>query len=170
MFIVVRAITYATLFVGVLLIYVPGQILSAFAIIRPPKTEWQQITGEIVCVIGASIAVWCVLTFSVIGSGTPAPFDPPRHLVVRGPYRYVRNPMYIGAGVALVGASIYYGSVALAAYAGVFLLMSHLFVVLYEEPTLQRTFGMEYNDYCSRIRRWIPTMRSAGKLQQTGVK
>jgi protein-S-isoprenylcysteine O-methyltransferase Ste14 len=105
---------------------------------------------------GAGIALWCVATFALVGRGTPAPVDPPRRLVVQGPYRVVRNPMYPGAGLALGGAALFYQSFPLLAYAGLFSLVAHLFAVWYEEPTLRRTFGREYDDYCRRVRRWWP--------------
>jgi len=106
--------------------------------------------------IGTGIALWCVFTFVFIGKGTPAPFDPPRKLVIRGPYRFVRNPMYIGAGMTLAGAALYYESLSITIYTALFFLITHLFVALYEEPTLRRTFGDEYEAYCSRVRRWLP--------------
>jgi len=94
-----------------------------------------------------------------VGKGTPAPFDPPRRLVVRGPYRFVRNPMYIGAALALAGAALFYGSWPLLGYMGLFLLITHLFVRLYEEPVLRRLFGTEYEEYCRVVRRWRPSLR-----------
>ena len=106
--------------------------------------------------IGTAIALWCVLMFVFIGKGTPAPFDPPRKLVIRGPYRFVRNPMYIGAGMTLAGAALFYESLSIFIYTGAFFLITHLFVVLYEEPTLRRIFGDEYEAYFRRVRRWLP--------------
>ena len=105
---------------------------------------------------GAAVALSCILTFALVGKGTPAPFDPPRRLVVRGPYRVVRNPMYLGAGLALGGAALFYQSLALAGYPGLFLLTMHVFVVTYEEPTLRQTFGNDYEAYCGQARRWWP--------------
>ena len=105
---------------------------------------------------GGALALWCILAFATVGKGTPAPFDPPRHLVIAGPYRYVRNPMYVGAGLALVGAAIFYGSLPLLGYVVLFLLATHAFVVLYEEPTLTRLFGQQYRAYQTRVRRWLP--------------
>lgn len=156
MFVIVRAITYATLFISLVLIYVPAQLLSWSGIIRPSTIEVQQIIGMIVGVIGALIALWCVFTFATIGGGTPAPFDPPRRLVIRGPYHFVRNPMYIGAGLALAGAALFYESTVLVRYLCVFFLVTHLFVIWYEEPTLRQNFREEYEAYCRRVRRWLP--------------
>jgi protein-S-isoprenylcysteine O-methyltransferase Ste14 len=112
-----------------------------------------QIAGMIMVTMGTAIALWCVFTFVFIGKGTPAPFDPPRKLVIRGPYRFVRNPMYIDARMTLAGAALYYESLSIFIYTGLFFLITHLFVVLYEEPTLRRTFGDEWSDWDERHRR-----------------
>lgn len=160
--ILIRTLTYASLFIGMLLIYVPARLLAWSGIVHPTTIEMPQILGISVGTLGAFSALWCIFTFSFIGKGTPAPFDPPQHLVVRGPYRYVRNPMYIGAGLALIGAGLFYESLVLLSYAGIFLLVCHLFVILYEEPTLRRTFGSEYEMYCQNVNRWWPIVRSSG--------
>ena len=157
MFVLVRAIVYAALFIGFVLVYLPGRFLSWSGIVAPARTGVPQVAGMIVVAIGTAIALWCVFTFVFIGKGTPAPFDPPRKLVVRGPYRFVRNPMYLGAGMTLAGAALYYQSLPFLGYTALFFLATHLFVVLYEEPTLRRTFGDEYEAYCRRTKRWLPT-------------
>jgi protein-S-isoprenylcysteine O-methyltransferase Ste14 len=156
MFLVARAITYAALFIGLVLIYLPVHLLSWSGIVRPTMIEAPQVVGMIVGAAGALIALWCVFTFVFVGKGTPAPFDPPRRLVIQGPYRFVRNPMYIGAGLALAGAALFYQSLALLGYTGLFLIATHSFVVWYEEPALRRTFGQEYEAYCGRVARWWP--------------
>lgn len=156
MFVLVRAITYSALFIGLLLIYVPARLLSWSGIVRPSAVEAPQVAGMVIGGAGAAVALWCIFTFVSVGRGTPAPFDPPRRLVIHGPYRFVRNPMYIGAGLALAGAALFYESLPLLAYPGLFLLATHLFVVWYEEPALRRTFGQEYEAYCGRVRRWWP--------------
>jgi len=158
MFVVVRAVTYAALFIGLVLIYVPARLLSWSGIVRPAAIEVQQVAGMVIGAAGAAVALWCIFTFASIGRGTPAPFDPPRRLVIQGPYRFVRNPMYIGAGLALAGAALFYESLPLLGYAGLFFLATHLFVVWYEEPTLRRTFGQEYEAYCRQVRRWWPSV------------
>lgn len=152
----VRALTYAALFVGLLLVLVPQQILTAGGITRPERIGPPQAAGLAVLALGAALAGWCVGTFALVGKGTPAPFDPPRKLVVAGPYRWVRNPMYIGAGLVLVGTALFYESLAVALFAAAFWTAAHLFVVFYEEPTLTRAFGAQYSDYYHAVHRWVP--------------
>lgn len=156
MFVLFRAVTYATIFVGVLFIYLPARLLAWSGIVRPSAFGWPQIGGVIIGSLGALVALACVSAFIWIGKGTPAPFDPPRRLVVRGPYRFVRNPMYVGAALVLVGTALFYKSSVLLAFLGIFLAVTQLFVLLYEEPTLRRTFGPEYESYCHSVGRWWP--------------
>ena len=155
-----RGLTYAALFIGAFLIFIPGRILARVGIEPVTTFGMPQVVGLLIAVLGFALAMACVLTFAFIGLGTPAPFDPPRTLVIAGPYRFVRNPMYIGAGTTLLGAALYYESLALAGYALVFLLITHLFVMLYEEPHLRRVFGSSYEEYLRTVHRWIPTWRS----------
>lgn len=152
-----RALTYASLFLALVLFVLPAESLEWAGVARPTETGLMQILGVIVAVLGVILALWSVLVFAVIGRGTPVPLDPPRRLVVRGPYRFVRNPMAMGVGSALIGAALFYESWRLAAFAGFFFLIVHSFVVLYEEPTLRRMFGDEYVVYCDAVRRWWPT-------------
>jgi protein-S-isoprenylcysteine O-methyltransferase Ste14 len=139
-------------------LYLPARVLSRAGVGRPPTLGALQLIGLVVGAAGAALALWCVLTFAFLGRGTPAPFDPPRRLVVRGPYRRVRNPMYLGAAVALGAAALFYQSLALLAFAAGFLLVTHLFVIGYEEPTLRRMFGAEYEAYCRTVWRWRPKL------------
>lgn len=159
LFVLVRAVTYATLFIGLVLVFLPARVLAWSGIARPAALGPAQAIGMAIAFLGGALALACILAFAFIGRGTPAPFDPPRRLVIRGPYRFVRNPMYLGAAAALLGAALYYGSPALATYAGVFLLLMHAFVVGYEEPTLRGTFGDDYGRYCAAVRRWRPRLR-----------
>jgi len=160
MFVLIRTLTYATLFIGFVLVYLPARLLSWSGIVRPAAMGWPQIAGIAIICAGAAIALSCVAAFAWIGKGTPAPFDPPRKLVVRGPYRFVRNPMYLGAALAVAGAALFFQSTMLLLYVAIFLLITHLFVVLYEEPTLRRSFGPEYESYCQRVHRWRPVARA----------
>src|SRR3989454_7318401 len=141
MFVLMRAVTYGTLFVGFLLVFLPGRVLEWSGVRRPASLGLPQGVGLAVVVLGAAIALWCILTFAFIGKGTPAPFDPPRRLVTQGPYRFVRNPMYIGATFALPGVALFYELVSILIYAAVFFLATHLFVVFYEEPTYGELSG-----------------------------
>src|SRR4030095_8150689 len=113
MFILVRAVAYAAVFIGFVLVYLPGRFLSWSGIVAPATTGAPQIAGMIVVAIGTAIALWCVFTLGFMEKGTPAPFDPPRKLVIRGPYRFVRNPMYIGAGMTIAGAALFYEDVSI---------------------------------------------------------
>ena len=158
MFVLIRAITYASLFIGFVLIYVPARLLSWSGIVRPPAIEAQQVVGIVIGGAAALVALWCIFAFVSIGRGTPAPFDPPRRLVVQGPYRFVRNPMYLGAGLTLASAALFYESLSLLGYTGAFFLVTHFFVVWYEEPALRRTFGDDYDEYCRQVRRWWPNV------------
>ena len=156
MFVFFRALTYATLFVGFLFVYLPGKLLRWSGMVRPEVFGWQQAAGMLLGIAGAAIALWCIWAFVWLGRGTPAPFDPPRRLVVRGPYRLVRNPMYLGAAMVCLGAVLYYSSLAILVYGCLFLTAAHLFVVFYEEPALRRSFGDDYRQYCAQVQRWRP--------------
>src|SRR5438309_11513161 len=163
MFVLMRAVTYGTLFVGFLLGFLPGRVLEWSGVRRPASLGLPQGVGLAVVVLGAALALWCIVTFAFVGRGTPAPFDPPRRLVVRGPYKFVRNPMYLGAFAALSGAALYYQSISLLAYLAIFALAMHLLVVWYEEPTLTRAFGDDYAAYRARVRRWLPDWRASNR-------
>jgi protein-S-isoprenylcysteine O-methyltransferase Ste14 len=154
--VLVRALAYASLFIGFVLVFLPSRILLRFGMSPPERMGVLPALGVLLVVAGAALALACILTFALVGRGTPAPFDPPRPLVVRGPYRYARNPMYLGAGLALSGAALFFRSWPLALYAAGFLLVTHLFVLLYEEPALRRAFGEDYERYCREVSRWIP--------------
>ena len=98
--------------------------------------------------------------FALRGKGTPAPIDPPKKLVVEGPYRVVRNPMYWAVACVMMGEALAFRSMALAELAIAFFAGTILFVLLYEEPTLRRKFGAEYEVYCRRVPRWLPRFRN----------
>lgn len=159
MFVLFRALLYGSIFIGFMFIYLPARLLSWTGIALPSAFAWPQLAGLLIGTVGAAIALWCVFAFVWIGKGTPAPFDPPRRLVIRGPYRFVRNPMYIGAGLTLAGAALYCGSIFLLLYVCVLLVFTHFLVIFYEEPVLRKTFGAEYEAYCRRVSRWRPTLK-----------
>lgn len=119
---------------------------------------WIPAAGVVLMVLGLALALACVATFVLRGRGTPAPFDAPRAFVASGPYRWVRNPMYIGAFLALAGYALCGGSFTALGLAFLMLLAAHLFVVFYEEPTLEARFGDSYRAYRRATRRWIPRL------------
>jgi protein-S-isoprenylcysteine O-methyltransferase Ste14 len=151
-------------FIGIrALIYVSGVVLLwAWVALRIRAFDqgalpaWTQVLGMMVMVTGGIFAILCVGSFVLRGNGTPAPFDAPRVLVAMGPYRYVRNPMYIGALGVIVGFGLYQRSLSILLFSVVWLFLAHLFVLFYEEPTLQRKFGEAYDEYCNAVPRWIP--------------
>ena len=110
----------------------------------------------VVIALGAALYFWCLSLFATVGRGTPGPWDAPRRVVVVGPYRWVRNPIYVAALLVVVGEAWLFLSLPLLLYAGALAVGVHLFVVGYEEPTLRRRFGDEYAAYQQRVRRWVP--------------
>jgi len=96
--------------------------------------------------------------FALVGLGTPAPVAPTRHLVVTGFYRYVRNPMYVGVLVIILGNALILGNAAIFAYAALIALGFAAFVMGYEEPTLRRLFGADYLEFCANVPRWLPRL------------
>jgi protein-S-isoprenylcysteine O-methyltransferase Ste14 len=121
-----------------------------------PLSSWTRGWGIAVMAAGGIIALACIATFVVRGEGTPAPMDPPRKFVAAGPYKFVRNPMYIGGFVVLLGFGLYEESATILLFTLPWLLLAHLFVILYEEPHLHATFGAPYDAYCRSVRRWLP--------------
>jgi len=123
---------------------------------KAPDFFITNVIGWILLAIGAAIYLWCAYDFTFIGRGTPAIFDPPKHLVIRGLYNYVRNPMYIGIVTAIIGQTFLFGSPAVLFYAAVIGTAFSLFVNFYEEPTLRKKFGEDYNRYTQKVNRWLP--------------
>jgi protein-S-isoprenylcysteine O-methyltransferase Ste14 len=129
--------------------------------------DWTNVLAIPVMLAGAALAVACVATFVVIGRGTPAPFDPPRQFVAVGLYRYVRNPMYIGGALLLAGFALYLRSGAALVFCFPWLLLAHIFVLAYEEPSLRSKFGAPYETYCRTVPRWIPRFRPRREQAKT---
>lgn len=116
-------------------------------------TRW---IGLVLVILGGPIVAQAMARFVREGLGTPAPILPTERLVVTGPYRYVRNPMYIGVLSMIVGQALVFGSRAVLVYALCVAAAFHGFVVLYEEPTLRRRFGPQYEAYTREVHRWRP--------------
>ncbi len=114
--------------------------------------------GVALFVLGGVIYAWCLWDFAVFGRGTPAPIDAPKKLVVRGLYRYTRNPMYVGVLTVILGWAALYEASTLVVYALFVGSCFHVFIVFHEERYLRRVFGREYADYCAEVGRWLPRL------------
>jgi protein-S-isoprenylcysteine O-methyltransferase Ste14 len=165
----VGAIVFVLLVPGTALVLVP-YLLTGWRL-GPPLLGWSATRwlGAALLVLALPIWVMFNLRFVVEGRGTPAPLAPPERLAVGGPFRWVRNPGYVSVVALLVGQALLFASPALLAYAAVVALGFHLFVILYEEPTLRRQFGVEYETYCRAVPRWIPRLRPAPRQRASAT-
>jgi protein-S-isoprenylcysteine O-methyltransferase Ste14 len=139
---------------GTVAVYVP-LLIAGDSI---PASGLRFIAAVGLLAVGSAIYTWCVWDFATFGRGTPAPIDAPKRLVVRGLYRHVRNPMYLGVLTVIAGWVVMFGTVLLT-YGLAVAVIFHLFVVVYEERRLGQLFGAEYRDYCARVGRWLPRFR-----------
>lgn len=121
-----------------------------------PGLQPLRIFGAILVLCGVPLLLDSFARFAIQGLGTPAPVMPTKHLVVTGLYRRVRNPMYVGVLATIFGQALLFGSSRLLLYGCVVWLAFHLFVLSYEEPTLRKSFGREYDEFCAHVPRWIP--------------
>src|SRR5215211_613024 len=140
--------------------------------VRDPVRYWapMHVLGVILLVAGLIVLVQAFVRFVVEGLGTPAPIAAPERLVVGGLYRYVRNPMYMAVLAAIVGQALLLGQLVLLPYAATFWLISAAFVRWYEEPTLRRRFGADYEAYPHAVPAWWPRLRpwkSSGDRKST---
>ncbi len=153
---VYKSLLYLIIEAGLFALYIPLALLRG-----GPRIE----TGIIsllaipLWLIGSLVVLGCFWDFTFKGRGTPVPIDPPKELVVTGFYRYVRNPIYVGVLSIFLGHFLWFGYLALLIYTMFAFIGVHLFIVLYEEPTLKRKFGAAYEDYLKRVPRWIPKIR-----------
>jgi protein-S-isoprenylcysteine O-methyltransferase Ste14 len=153
--IAVRGVVAATAFV-LLWLWLASLVRRYDPLLGVGVPGWMRPIGGALLAAGAALAMSCVALFVTRGRGTPAPFDPPRVFVASGPYRYLRNPMYAGAILALVGGGLAFGSFAVVLLGAAFWLLAHLFVLFYEEPALERRFGSGYARYKAAVSRWFP--------------
>jgi protein-S-isoprenylcysteine O-methyltransferase Ste14 len=118
------------------------------------------VLGVVLIAAGLAVLIHAFGRFVIEGIGTPAPIAPPEHLVVGGLYRYVRNPMYVAVTAVIVGQALVLGRPVLALYAAIFVALTMAFVRLYEEPTLRRRFGAEYEAYRRAVPGWWPRLHA----------
>ena len=155
---VLRTLIFTAVAPGFWTVLLPYWMLSRGS---NPDMRGAGAVGLLLIVAGVALyfatAFW---GFAVRGKGTPAPIDPPKKLVVEGPYAVVRNPMYWSVLFVMLGEAAVFHSVVLAEWAAGFFIAVNLFVLLYEEPTLKRKFGAEYEEYCLRVPRWVPWIKA----------
>ena len=152
-----RAVVYMTAFV-LFFAWLALRLRALDRFLQVTLPDGVEALGIVLMVVSGVLGLACAGTFVVRGKGTPAPFDAPREFVAVGPYRYVRNPMYVGGLVLLVGFGLYERSISILLMAMVLLLVVHLMVIFYEEPTLRKSFGASYDEYCRTTARWMPTL------------
>lgn len=157
---VVKTLIFTIIVPGSVTVVIPYLLLSSAAEFY---LRGVRLIGLLPITLGAVFYLWCAWDFAFAGQGTPAPIDPPKRLLSRGLYGLVRNPMYVGVVLILLGEAIVFLSLTLLSYAFLVLLMFHLFVVYYEEPTLRKQFGPTYEDYCRTVPRWVPRGPRAGR-------
>ncbi|MEW6201294.1 MAG: isoprenylcysteine carboxylmethyltransferase family protein [bacterium] len=141
---------------GTVTVVVPFLLLSSGLNLFAVRFGNFRLLGLLPLAAGILIYLWCAWGFAFVGRGTPLPVDPPKTLVVRGLYRYIRNPMYVGIFLILIGESVFFESALLFIYSVLVLTAFNLFVFFYEEPVLTKKFGDSYTQYCRRVPRWIP--------------
>lgn len=151
---VFKIILFTVLVPGAATLYLPYTLLSRSGGDLQAASLVLSVPACICILIGTAIYLSCAWDFAIKGLGTPAPIDPPKKLVVTGLYRWVRNPMYQGILLILLGECLLFPDRGLLIYTALFALMFHAFVVFYEEPILRNRFGAPYNDYCRKVPRW----------------
>lgn len=155
MMLLLKNLLFTLVVPGTIGVYVPLLLARG----RPPVSGLVFLLAFALLALGGIIYAWCLWDFAVFGRGTPAPIDAPKKLVVRGLYRYTRNPIYLGVLTVLLGWAVMFRGTALLIYAFCVWICFHLFVVLCEERSLVQQFGTEYHDYCKRVGRWLPRFR-----------
>lgn len=149
---IVRNLVFTVVVPGLGGVWAPWSILTRHGG-SPTPVAWEAVP---VIAAGAALYGWSVWNFAAVGNGTPGPWDAPTRVVATGPYRWVRNPIYIGALLVVAGEAWLFLSLPVLAYAGVMAVFCHLFVTGYEERTLSRRFGRAYLEYRRAVPRWIP--------------
>jgi protein-S-isoprenylcysteine O-methyltransferase Ste14 len=165
---------FAVLGTAAFLILAPGTVAGLIPWwisrwhLRPPFLGFApfRAIGVLLMAAGIAVVLEAFGRFALQGIGTPAPVFPTRHLVVTGSYRFVRNPMYVAVTSLILGQALFLGDTRLLAYLALPWLAAHVFVVTYEEPTLRRTFGADYETYCAHVPRWIPRLTPWHKTTQ----
>ena len=145
---------------GAACVLIPYYILISAQISLTPPLGILQVMAILIAGLGLYMIVWVSTAFVRHGKGTPIPIDPPTRLVITGFYRYVRNPMYVGALLIVLAETVYFGFPWLVLYAVGLWAALHTALVVFEEPQLKKRFGADYEQYLKAVPRWIPKIRS----------
>jgi len=151
--------TFLVIAPGIVAGYVPWRICRWHLGAPLLGTSAFRVVGVLLIVAGLPILLDSFARFALQGLGTPAPIFPTRHLVVSGLFRYVRNPMYVAVVSLVLGQGLFFGSVRVLEYGIAVWAAFYVFVLIYEEPTLRKTYGPEYEQFCANVPRWIPRLR-----------
>jgi protein-S-isoprenylcysteine O-methyltransferase Ste14 len=149
-----KAALFTILLPGTVTIIIPYIILSVKGENEFPELTLQTVFALIAGLAGVVVLLYSIWEFAFYGKGTLSAIDPPKVLVVRGLYRYTRNPMYLAVLCILMSEAICFNSITTFTYAVSIFLAFHLFVVYYEEPHLKKIFDNEYKKYIKKIPRW----------------
>jgi len=155
-----RSIFFTIVQPGTVTVLIPYWLISLRDGSPPSRFQVLRFVGLPLIIAGGAILLWCIWDFFASGRGTISPIDPPKHLVVRGLYQYVRNPMYVAVVTILAGEAVFFMSSAILIEAGVFLVLANVFVIFYEEPALHWKFGASYETYRRSVGRWIPKFQT----------
>jgi len=144
------------LFPGTVVVYIPYRLLDTNHGPELTSLSLAQYVAMLFAAVGVAILFKSIWTFAYVGRGTLAPFDETKKLIVVGPYRYVRNPMYVGVLLILLAESLFYRSSTLLYYAGFCFVVANVLIIGYEENRLRHKYGDEFRQYCKQVGRWIP--------------
>lgn len=154
---VIRTLIFTVFIPGFWTVMMPYWLLPRGA---RPEARGAAAAGWLLIGSGVALYLACAFWgFAIRGKGTPLPLDPPRKLVVVGPYRVVRNPMYWSVASVMLGEAAVFHSVALLKLVAAFAVGVVLFVLFVEEPALKQKFGVEFEEYCRRVPRWLPRFK-----------
>lgn len=155
----IKTILYMGSMHGFFTYYFPWQLAS----LQPGAATIGIVRGLAVplWLTGTLLILSCSIDIIRKGRGTPAHLDPPKTLLVTGPYRYVRNPIYLGSLSVQLGTILWFGSVLLIPYFLLFIIAYQILIVFFEEPALHRMFGAAYDQYVKEVPRWIPRLQDS---------
>jgi protein-S-isoprenylcysteine O-methyltransferase Ste14 len=157
-----ETIVFTVVVPGAVTFWIPRDLLGIWGPTSPTSWSVRHVLALVPLTLGLAVYLRCLWEFAARGRGIPAPIDHPKQLVVTGLYRYVRNPMYVGVLLSLLGEALFFASRRFLVYAIIWLAVVHLNVILYEEPNLRRKFGSSYERYVTGVRRWIPGRKYLG--------